>query len=258
MSRNVYQQIEPSKELAPFVKNILLFKGTDEAVQTSLPFFADGFPGILYHTAKGRLVVYPHKKVMPAIFIYGQTIRPIEIQIKGVFVVIIFQLYPFVLRTFFDIKPETITDDCYPIPAFEKLMEKQNNDLARDTGELLAQLTRQFMVLVKERKLRFDPVVKQAIEKILATNGKVKLNSLAHELLIHERTLERRFRAETALKPKQFAKIIQFQSSLIQMSINDFKKLADVVYENGYADQSHFIRVFKSFTGKTPKTFVKK
>jgi AraC-like DNA-binding protein len=30
-----------------------------------------------------------------------------------------------------------------------------------------------------------------------------------------------------------------------------------VVYQNGYADQSHFIRVFKSFTGKTPGQFTR-
>jgi AraC-like DNA-binding protein len=258
MNRNIYQQLEPTKELAPFVKNILVFKGTEKTVQTNLPFFADGFPGILYHTAKARLAVYPHKKVLPAIFVYGQTIQPIEIRIKGAFIVIIFQLYPFVLKTLFDIRPETITDNCYPIPAFEKEFEKENNSVTQDISELLDRLTRQFMILVKNRKLGFDPVIRQAIEKILATNGKIKLSSLARELHIHVRTLERRFREETALQPKQFARIIQFQSSLIQMSINDYKKLADVVYENGYADQSHFIRVFKSFTGKTPRTFAKK
>jgi len=52
--------------------------------------------------------------------------------------------------------------------------------------------------------------------------------------------------------------IIQFQNSLTQLTIKDYTILTDVVYNNGYADQSHFIRVFKSFTGKTPKNFAKK
>jgi len=32
-------------------------------------------------------------------------------------------------------------------------------------------------------------------------------------------------------------------------------KLSDVAYENGYADQSHFIRSFREFTGYTPSQY---
>jgi AraC-like DNA-binding protein len=67
--------------------------------------------------------------------------------------------------------------------------------------------------------------------------------------------LERRFLSETGLSPKQFAKIIQFQNSLTQLSVKDYTSLTDVVYQNGFSDQSHFIKVFKAFTGKTPKAF---
>ena len=77
------------------------------------------------------------------------------------------------------------------------------------------------------------------------------------ELKLNERTLERRFLNEVGLSPKQFSKIIQFQLSLEQLTLKDFTKLTDIVYENGFADQSHFIKVFKAFTGKTPKTFKK-
>jgi len=54
---------------------------------------------------------------------------------------------------------------------------------------------------------------------------------------------------------KQFAKIIQFQQSLEQITVKDYSKLTDIVYANGFADHSHFIKVFKAFTGKTPLAF---
>ena len=57
----------------------------------------------------------------------------------------------------------------------------------------------------------------------------------------------------TYLAPKHFSKIIQFQVSLNQLQANDYSKLSDIVYDNGFADQSHFIRVIKAYTGKTPK-----
>ena len=90
---------------------------------------------------------------------------------------------------------------------------------------------------------------------IISSKGQEDINTISKKFNASKRTLERRFFSETGLSPKQFAKIIQFSSSMDQLTTKDFSKLTDIVYENGYADQSHFIRVFKSFTGKTPKAF---
>jgi YesN/AraC family two-component response regulator len=38
---------------------------------------------------------------------------------------------------------------------------------------------------------------------------------------------------------------------------NDFCMLTDIGLDSGYADQSHFIRTFKKYTGKTPSNFLK-
>jgi len=75
-------------------------------------------------------------------------------------------------------------------------------------------------------------------------------------LHLNERTFERRFVAAVGISAKQFSRIIQFQQSLEQLTVKDYTKLSDIVYSNGFADQSHFIRVFKAFTGKSPKKFV--
>jgi AraC-like DNA-binding protein len=42
-----------------------------------------------------------------------------------------------------------------------------------------------------------------------------------------------------------------------QMRSNRYDKLSDLAYENDYADQAHFIRVFKEFTGFSPLEFKK-
>ncbi|QRQ62090.1 AraC family transcriptional regulator [Sphingobacterium multivorum] len=57
---------------------------------------------------------------------------------------------------------------------------------------------------------------------------------------------------------KQFAKMVQFQAAFKQLNSKDFRKITEIVYENGFSDQSHFIRVFKTFTGTTPASFNKK
>ncbi|MDG1692959.1 MAG: helix-turn-helix domain-containing protein, partial [Methylophilaceae bacterium] len=63
------------------------------------------------------------------------------------------------------------------------------------------------------------------------------------------------FRAYVGLSPKQFSKIIQFQSSLNKLTEAKFQKLTDIGFDSGFTDQSHFIRTFKSYTGQTPSFY---
>jgi len=237
----------------------MVFEGIDPDTKTNLPFFADGFPGLMYHETPNGLYVNPHKKRMPQLFIYGQTIEPIEIEIFGSYQMIVFQLYPFTLQTLFKIDPKSINDNCYDI-SLESTQIQYNisSGLSLDNNPYTRVKLLSYYIekLIEAKKSSFDTAIFSAINKILSAKGKCSLAETSKEVHLTKRTFERRFLSETGLLPKQFAKIIQFQNSMTQLSVKDFTSLTDVVYQNGYADQSHFIRVFKSFTGKTPKQFV--
>ena len=70
-----------------------------------------------------------------------------------------------------------------------------------------------------------------------------------------ERTFERNFMNEVGLTPKQFTIIIQFQSSLEKIGNSEKERFTDIAFDSGFADQSHFIRVFRSYTGLSPKQY---
>lgn len=250
-----FQHIEYDTALSPFIESIMVFAYDDAGTKTNLPFFADGFPGLIYHETPNGLFVNPHKKRMPSLFLYGQTIEPIEIEISGSFQMIVFQLYPFVLKSLFNIDPKSINDKCYDLGTDKIQSENIITALSlhKACQSKINLLTDYIAELIEAKKANFDYAVYLAIKKIRTARGKCNLAETAKEVNLTKRTFERRFLSETGLKPKQFARIIQFQNSLTQLSINDYTILNDVVYKNGFADQSHFIRVFKSFTGKTPK-----
>jgi AraC-like DNA-binding protein len=256
-----FQNISPDKRISLFVKSIWVFESADRNLKSNLPFFADGYPGLMFQQTENGLKVNPHKKLMPVLFLYGQTIRPIELEIKGSYLLIAFQLYPFVLKSFFNITPHTINDDCYD------LQQLQDVNISAFTQQLLSgknidkkveSISSLLYQLFQSKRQHLDLKIKQVIESIIATKGRENISTIARQVKLNARTLERRFSNETGLSPKQFSRIIQFQSSLDQITVKDFTKLTDVVYENGFADQSHFIKVFKGFTGTTPKTFSKK
>ena len=255
-----FQNIIPDKSLSLLVKNIWVFESEDRNIKTSLPFFADGYPGLLFQQTDNGLTVNPHNKIMPEIFLYGQTIKPIELEISGAYIIIVFQLYPFVLRSFFNIIPQSINDDCYYLDDTieTNIADLVNTLLSCKTVEYKIEIISKLLSSYLEKKRQnLDFKIRQAIESIIDSSGQESIRSIAKKSNINIRTFERRFLNETGLPPKQFTRIIQFQSSLEQLTVKDYNKLTDIVYQNGFSDQSHFTRVFKAFTGKTPKAFRK-
>ena len=254
-----FQNIIPDKSISLFVKNIWVFESEDKGTITSLPFFADGFPGLMFQQSENGLVVKPHDKKMPELFLYGQTINPIVLEISGAYIILIFQLYPFVLRTFFDVLPQSINDNCYYLDNSEDKITKLNQQLisCKTMDGKIDIISNLLLHYFETKKQNLDLEIRKTIVEIIATKGQENIRAIAEKQNINLRTFERRFLKETGLLPKQFAIITQFQASLEQLSVKNYTKLTDIVYENGFADQSHFIKVFKAFTGKTPKKFSK-
>jgi AraC-like DNA-binding protein len=79
---------------------------------------------------------------------------------------------------------------------------------------------------------------------------------LAEELCVTTKTLERKFAGYIGKTPKQFIRLMRFQKIIAGLTKNKESSLTDFAYQNGYYDQSHFIRDFKAYTGYTPKGFL--
>jgi AraC-like DNA-binding protein len=253
-----FETINPDHSIALFVKNILVFEEPEKDVKTILPFFADGYPGLMFHETANGLLVNPHNKIMPPLFLYGQTIKPIELVMTGSYKLIVFQLYPFVLKSFFDVDPQDLNDNCYDLDQLannlgtDTLKQLNQNPEVEKRTEIISKLLHS-LFLNKQEEL--DLAIAHAIQKIIRKKGQVIISDLYTELHLTQRTFERRFSRSVGVTAKQFSKMIQFQRSLEQLTVKDYTKLTDIVYANGFADQSHFIKVFKAFTGKTPLAF---
>ena len=110
--------------------------------------------------------------------------------------------------------------------------------------------------LIQHNTIPDDDQIQKAIELILKHKGLVRIKDLTEELYITERTFERNFISQVGLTPKQFSKIIQFQSSLHHLTQSNYNKLTEISHDSGFADQSHFIKTFKKYTGQTPSYYL--
>ncbi len=243
------------------VKQVLMYEGGVAGETTRLSFYADGYPGLMYQDTGRGLTVQPHDKVMPELFLYGQTIQPVELVITGSYHLTVLQLYPFVLRSVFDLAPDSITDGCYDLCGRKEVAATDLVCLicrlrsAKTEEQRVALLSGLLAGLFGRRLEELDEQVRQAIFLLEAESGLVRIREVARRLHTSPRTLERKFLAATGLSPKQFARIVQFSASLRQLRQIESGTLTDIAYDNGFADQSHFIRVFRKFTGITPSFF---
>lgn len=252
--------IHIDNKLNYYVKEIFIFECEEANKQTLLPFYADGYTGIIFQRAANGVFLKPKNKQLSELFLYGQTIHPIELSITGPYQLIVFQLYPFAVRTFLGIDPKRLNDDCFDLNLLANINVSQTITHLKATTNFTVQkeIISSFLLhLIQHSIIHPDQRIQLAIKLILNSKGKISVKDLRESLHVTERTLERQFVGQVGVSPKQFIKIIQFNTSLNQLSEEDYARLSDIAYGNDYADQSHFIRMFKKFTGKTPSEFLK-
>lgn len=74
-------------------------------------------------------------------------------------------------------------------------------------------------------------------------------------LSITQKSFIQKFKKHYLLTPSQYVKLTQVNYAIQLMKQTKSGKLTDIGLESGFYDQSHFIKVFKKFCGKTPREF---
>lgn len=106
----------------------------------------------------------------------------------------------------------------------------------------------------------FDqPILKSAVQKLIQSNGAIKVAELSEKLQVNRRTLLRLFKTHTGMSVEEYRKMVMFRQAL-----NYFKQhknetnLTDVALFSRYYDQAHFVKHFKSITQETPTSLLSK
>ncbi|MDJ1504708.1 helix-turn-helix domain-containing protein, partial [Xanthocytophaga agilis] len=85
--------------------------------------------------------------------------------------------------------------------------------------------------------------------------GNIKVESIRQKTGVSQRYLDTIFRQWVGITPKEFSSIIKINHFIDYRQQHPEKKLTECSYENQFFDQSHLIRIFKTFTGQSPKNY---
>lgn len=128
---------------------------------------------------------------------------------------------------------------------------------ARDLEQRI-QLTEGFL---SDRLMNVRPdydYVGHASQTIRKHRGLITLDELTNHVPISPRQLQRAFKSKFGITAKEYMRLSRLNAVQRYLQISTDVSLTDLSYQNGFSDQSHFIREYKRMTSTNPRSFLKK
>lgn len=126
---------------------------------------------------------------------------------------------------------------------------------APDVVSRLAILENELILLLDKDSLPPENF-RQLFNLLNQGSNSLQISEFCQRNNIGMRKLERMYNKYVGISAMTFGSLNRFQNSLNQLLYNDYSKLSDIAYGNGYFDQMHYIKEFKRFAGKIPKSFI--
>lgn len=238
----------------------------EETTPREITSFVNGASGILFQHHNGNSAFVGsaacsgqdiQTDTLPNAYAYGQITQPNLILAKGPFSAAGVIMKPHAWHALFEISATELTERRIGLNEFstEDLTERLLNETRQQAH---VALLRDFLISRLQHMTQADLLVQEGVRLIHHNIRSVKVMHLLKKLEISERQFERRFRQAIGLSPYFYIRAIRFQEALKLLQSQQFKRLSDIAFALNFADQSHFIKDIKEFSGITPKSLAQK
>lgn len=189
----------------------------------------------------------------PLCFVTGATCRPARIVLDGAIDQVCVRLRVGTAAVLLGRPAAEVTDqdvsleDLWGRSAVELADQLHSTAPAARAARMTAFLT--------DRLRRADPpprTARQAVRRIAATGGRLKVSDLAKDLGVTDRRLQQLFHEQVGLTPKALCRLERFRTALRRWRGNTDRTWAELALDGGFYDQAHLVNELKTFTGLTP------
>ncbi|MBV8256058.1 MAG: AraC family transcriptional regulator [Chitinophaga sp.] len=249
-----YKQVQPVTKLQPYIRYFGLLESDGSCNQTkTFKIIADANPGLIFQETTNSFTDINNEK-LPQLYLHGLTRSNSQKTVTGEYCNLVVCFQPNAIKSIFGIDADELTD------SYVHLNDIVKNDLASQ-------------LLVEKRLNKRITIISDFISRLIVKNKHCEnlqasyavtnlninnddgLHRIQSELNITERSLQRMFKANIGVPPKLYFSICRFQAALDSVRSKKFTSFTEIAHQHSYADQAHFIRDFKMFTGTTPKLF---
>ncbi len=254
-----YRELDPPPALQPWVDCFWQqsFSGSlseESPQQYCVPL---GMVDLIFHVDDNRRFAQVNDcwEQLPTAFVVGIYTDAVSLRSRGDVNLFGCRLKPECLLQLFNIPPAALFND---FTSLDNFFGRGMNELAERISEAPDTVAR--MALMEAFLLKRLGDVKagrnylvEATRMIRASGGNISISELSGNLYVSERQLQRSFKDTLGTNPKTYLRIIRFRN--VYQHVQQARRAlnwADVTYSFGYADQAHFIRDFRSFSGTVP------
>jgi AraC-like DNA-binding protein len=250
-----YWYQKPNQSLSEYVRTVLILEGFSQPDPAQLPLFTNGMPALLCRTEK----VQDENENVLQLTLFGKSTPQDCWSVDSNTTIIAFFFKPFALASIFNTAAVKLMEapvDLYNLNAHKTNALRTQLIYATSTQRKIEVLDNLLIQQLHQHRKECE-IIKYATDQIMCDSNTDVLSAILEKLKLSERTFQRMFKKYVGVTPNQYRRICQFQLSFTQVRAKKFNKLTDVAYDNGFADQSHFIRSFREFTEITPNTYLK-
>lgn len=256
-----YQTFKPNPDLESIVNFYWTLEVPYDPNNKKQKIIPDGFIEMTFnfgdkikrYTSEKEFITHPCAMVM------GQRTKSYYIEPIGDVDTFAICFYPYGFANFANTSLENLVDKEIPIDTlFDELSAKtleQKMSNASNTQKRI-EIIESFLLNKLNESTTVANIVKKTVDMLVNTNGSSSIHTILKDDLSKRRQLERKFKKQIGISPKQLSKLIRLHTALKIMLNGNDDNLTNIAYKSDYFDQAHFIKDFKEFTGTTPKDFL--
>jgi AraC-like DNA-binding protein len=257
-----YQKFRPCELLQPFVECYFAWQSekpvADTLVVESPP---SGFCSIVFNN--GDEYFLENKKYerlqVPKQFLAGQAIHSYKLFLQGNISLVGIVLKPTAISSLFQLPVYEYTEERISLDRiFKNIFLAPLVEKIQQSAEVIekVKLLEEFVLRHYNENKPVPDYIDYAANVIIEKNGMIQIADLLQNVFMSRRNFERKFFKKVGLSPKYYARIrkMAYLTNLIAG-----KKKVDWVTlfsQCEFYDQSHFIKDFIEFTGRSPQQYL--
>ncbi len=255
-----YQKFKPCEELQPFVECYFSWQGlVEKELDVQSP--PSSFCAIVFNctTPYGSYQNSTTRMVVPKAFACGPFTSNYHLVLKGEIAMtgIVFKASS--LHNFFGLRMSGLVNNRM---ALEHILPDAT-DLILDTLKATATDEEKVKILedfllahLADAKARLS-VIDEAVELIDKHQGCIMVETVAEQLKISKRYLEKKFLEKVGVSPKFYARIKRFTHLSKEVAYSKNLNWQNLVFKYGLHDQSHLVKEFIEFNQMNPSEYLK-
>ena len=102
---------------------------------------------------------------------------------------------------------------------------------------------------------QFSSLTQAVVRLTRERQGNIRIDELANLTGYSTRTIQRQFRADMGMSPKDFGRVIRCQTAVYMINHHHQVTFSDIAFDLGFSDQPHFLKEFKKLVSATPKSY---